>query len=592
MVTSGTDSHMLPRLHLIGHPRLLDATGNRVEMTSKKAIAVLGLLALASDGIRSRAWLQQKLWGSRDTKQAQNSLRRELSNMRKSLPCVPLVADHRAVRLDLDQIWIDTRDGTMDEIPAGEEFLEGLDIAGEEDFEEWLRDARSQIEAELQDALGLADEDAAESDEIAGGGAPSPPAAFEKTSEAQPEPLTDQPGFLTTCPTIFLATRGLDSPGELPGVAGAAPMRGLVIQQLGQAMARLGTLDVVAPQLADADNVAGRARADDAAFQLSVDLIVAGDGMMLSAACVDLVSGLLVWSDSPSLPAKLQQSELQLRVGRIANGIEGAIFTELQRRVEPGGFAKGTADRAACIRIIQRANLRRTFTTSDMSRTEELQRELDAGPELREDGLFRAQIALRKFWWGPPGAISLQTVRGRCEMALASLPGDHRPLIMLGIVERWSGNFAAASHLLERALAANPASAPALANLGVLALLEGNLPRALQMLRTAEAISPFDPEQPWINAQLAVTCLVSGETDEALRHAGNALALQSRHALPALVALSSHAARGQTGAARRLMRHPALMRSDIVDHTLALMPFANPKHLAVLRQGLDRFARY
>ncbi|MEZ5687300.1 MAG: hypothetical protein R3E21_00605 [Caenibius sp.] len=571
----------------MGHPRLMDEGGARVEMTSKKAIAVLGLLALASDGIRSRAWLQQKLWGSRDTKQAQNSLRRELSNMRKDLPCVPLIADHRAVRLDLERIWIDTRNGTGSEMPPGEEFLEGLDIAGEEDFEEWLRDARSQIAAEFQELVGLLDDDEPDdkSARPKAGGTVGERAAGNAANGASGQ-VEGQQAWHDARPRIIL----LPANAFMAGGEDSALLRGLVTQQLGQVLSRMGTVDVLALQPDVSGSPTDASAQDQADFQIGLDIMSLGDAPLVAVNCIDRGTGILVWSDTAPLPPKLQHSELQLRVGRLANSIEGAILGEMRRRAEPVEAAQDGVERMARIRTVQRAALRRTFTTTEMALTEQIQQEAISAPDLPEDALFRAQIALRRFWWGA-SQLSLQAVRQIGEKAMANFPGDARPLVILGVVERWSGNFPAAMHLLERALVANPASAPAYANLGVLALLDGNLPRAMQMLRTAEAISPFDPEQAWTNAQLAVTCLVSGEHDEALRHAGNALALQSRHALPALVALSCHIAKGHAAAARRMARHPALVRRGVVDHALTLMPFTNPAHLAVLRQGLDQVTR-
>jgi len=72
-------------LNLIGAFRLAAPDGRRIEIVSKKGTALIATLAMAKDGERTRAWLYDKLWGSRSELQARSSLRRELSNLRKLL---------------------------------------------------------------------------------------------------------------------------------------------------------------------------------------------------------------------------------------------------------------------------------------------------------------------------------------------------------------------------------------------------------------------------------------------------------------------------------------------------------------------------
>lgn len=130
-------------LQLLGHPQFFDPRGEAVEITSRKTTALVALLATADNGIRSRVWLQQKLWGSREARQSQSSLRRELSSLRKVAPGFPLVTTYRTVALDLTRIECDIDHAGS--IEPQKEFLEGIDIPGEEDFEEWLRETRSQL---------------------------------------------------------------------------------------------------------------------------------------------------------------------------------------------------------------------------------------------------------------------------------------------------------------------------------------------------------------------------------------------------------------------------------------------------------------
>ena len=142
------------RLRLLGAFQLVAPNGERLDVTSKKAIALLALLASANSGERWRAWIQDKLWGSRELRQAQSSLRLELHRLRKLTAGTPfplVEATSRTVRLNLSMIDIDIRNEEIVARSTGE-FLEGIDIAGEESFEEWLREMRNNI-ADLSSSL-------------------------------------------------------------------------------------------------------------------------------------------------------------------------------------------------------------------------------------------------------------------------------------------------------------------------------------------------------------------------------------------------------------------------------------------------------
>src|SRR3546814_11877900 len=70
------------RLDLIGSFRLVGPDGARILIPSKRSCILLAMLATSRSGERSRRWLQERLWGSRERTNSQASLRRELSNPR------------------------------------------------------------------------------------------------------------------------------------------------------------------------------------------------------------------------------------------------------------------------------------------------------------------------------------------------------------------------------------------------------------------------------------------------------------------------------------------------------------------------------
>lgn len=136
-------------LNLMGSFRLLGPEGQRINIANRKAVAIVAMLAMAEGGERTRGWLQEKLWGRRDRTQAQGSLRRELTLLREHLNIADdpaLICERQTVRLDLAQFDIDAAAPRPAGTTAGE-FLEGFDLAGEEGFEDWLREQRMVLAA-------------------------------------------------------------------------------------------------------------------------------------------------------------------------------------------------------------------------------------------------------------------------------------------------------------------------------------------------------------------------------------------------------------------------------------------------------------
>ena len=146
-------------VRLMGAFRLQGSDGRRVEVASKKAIGLIALLATGRDGERTRQFLQDKLWGSRESAQAQTSLRRELSNLRRLFADAAeplLLAEGTRVGLNLKAIAFDipipgaANENDRPEPRGAAEFLEGLDLPGEEGFEDWLREQRALIHAQAE----------------------------------------------------------------------------------------------------------------------------------------------------------------------------------------------------------------------------------------------------------------------------------------------------------------------------------------------------------------------------------------------------------------------------------------------------------
>lgn len=147
-------------LNLIGPFGLTSVGGKKVIVGSRKSRALMAMLATGERGRRSRVWLQDHLWGNAELEKGQASLRREISNLRKSLAKQDadpiLIATANEVELDLSLTEVDflkvLRGETDRRAALGSEFLEGLDIPNEEGFEDWLRLCRSGLEEIREEA--------------------------------------------------------------------------------------------------------------------------------------------------------------------------------------------------------------------------------------------------------------------------------------------------------------------------------------------------------------------------------------------------------------------------------------------------------
>ena len=147
------------RLRLLG--RLALAYGDDpgpIRLSTRKAGALLAVVAMSPEQASTREQLAALLWGSCTDQQARQSLRQALALLRKELRWPhSLSTDTEVVRL-LPGFWsIDAREfealskshepTELDRAARlfGGDFLSGLNIE-EEGFEEWLREQRQRIQ--------------------------------------------------------------------------------------------------------------------------------------------------------------------------------------------------------------------------------------------------------------------------------------------------------------------------------------------------------------------------------------------------------------------------------------------------------------
>ena len=280
------------RMDLMGPFGLFTPAGERIEVRSRKGIALLALLAFSPNGLRTRAWLQAILWGSRAPAQAQSSLRRELSTLCALLEASGagglLVRESQRVQLCIDRIVLDT-DGLALVSPDATlrshgEFLEGIDLPDCEGFEDWLRAQRNRI-AELQSfAIPAPVAEERRSASVLGGPLPATALLIGKAPPAVPPK-----------PSIAVLPFMVGAESDLPRWLGES-----VAEDIGLMLARFPSLFVVASSAAAALEQR-RLTPPEIARELGVRYLLAGslrahkDGVRTAAQLLEGSNGQQIW---------------------------------------------------------------------------------------------------------------------------------------------------------------------------------------------------------------------------------------------------------------------------------------------------------
>ncbi len=150
-----------------GGLELRDAAGTPVPLPSRKARALLAILACQPDQAMPRAQVAALLWGDRGEEQARGSLRQTLSQLRKEVgdPGGQLLISSRDdLRIDVARLTADVAafdrhiaSATYKDLKRACElyrgpFLDGFDLR-DESFEEWRARERSRLEVAMVHAL-------------------------------------------------------------------------------------------------------------------------------------------------------------------------------------------------------------------------------------------------------------------------------------------------------------------------------------------------------------------------------------------------------------------------------------------------------
>jgi tetratricopeptide (TPR) repeat protein len=546
-------------LSLLGPFRFIGPGGMEFALSSKKGIALIAMLATSANGERTRGWLQEKLWGSREEPQARASLRRELSNLRKIVKAQGgslLSSDGGRVRLRLDVIDVD-----VVRLPGGgwsrrpdasidAEFLEGIDIRGEESFEEWLGAIRSAL-AGSTGASGRADTAAKAGDALG--------AKLPRTPEARADVAVHR-----------IANRTND------GDAGSSADE--LTDELIGLLARFHWLSVGLK--ADAETEAEVALSSaPAAHAYAVETALAGvaGARRLDVKLWEARERRLVWT------GRFEQSgePLRLAVSQICARIE----REEQARAnkgpeEPGDFAH----------LIWRGRWRLNRLTREDSAV--ARRLFDQAIALVPDSpeaLIQKTTALCWEKWALRAPRNEFTeIRDLARRAILIDPDDCRGYWLAGVAETWLRNPTAAIGVLTRAIELNPCFEPAHAQLGGTLNLSDRPEEALKALEHALTLSPYDTHVFFRYAEIGMSWCMLGKFKTAIEWVDRALLQRPAYWYAHIIKIHALVEEGDDAAAGTAGRELREIQPNFDSSMIEWLPFLDRNWVERLCRSLSR----
>jgi TolB-like protein/Tfp pilus assembly protein PilF len=548
-------------LEVLGPFRLCAPGGQRIDISSKKGQALVAMLAVASGGERTRSWLQSQLWGSRGPDQAQASLRSELSSLRSVINVrdqTLIQADHSRIWLDLERVQIDARKIDAD---ARGSFLEGLDIAGEEEFEEWLREERARIAAQItQSASAL-------------------------------EPTASMSAAMEIAPPIF---------ASLPAVAvlpfanmTGDPQMDFIVEGISEDLIdRLSRLRWL-PIIARSSSFAVRSENPDpkivgaklgARYLLEGRVRNLGSEQVLQASLSDCETGNNVWSNKLPLLAHASPNALE----ELLNGLTNALGAKIDYEEQSRALRKPQSDLNVRDLIWHgRWHLNR-FTGEDSTLAKEYFAQALAQEPNSPEALIQSTWAVLWDLWAQRGSEEeIRRVRQMAQKAIIADYDDARGHMLAGIAECWLRQPIRAEALLRRAIALNPSLVLAYGELGSVLYLKGQAAEAIEVLNLAIRLSPNDQSMFYILSELAMSHLMLGNYTEAAVLAENAIMNRSAYWYGHVIKINALVRNGNLQDARSAFADLRQSNAQFEASYIDWLPFIDSKWNAYLKEGLN-----
>ncbi len=554
------------QLNLLGPFRLLAPDGQRIDVSSKKGQALIAMLAVAGGGERTRSWLQTRLWGSRGADQAQASLRSELSALRNRInaPGSILASDHNRLWLDLSLIDVDAREMGVAEAA---EFLEGLDIAGEDGFEDWLREERARREAQAQkhDPAGLILQTARMA--VA---APQMTTVFSALPAIAVLPFANR----TADPALDYLAEGLS-------------------EDLIDRLSRLRWLPVIARSSSFSardvgDGTAEVGRKLGARYLLEGNIRRSSAGESLSLSLTDNDAQRVIWSNRIALEKDASPKVMDDMLSDISAHLGAHIDVAEQQRA----LGKQQCDLNVRDLIWQgRWHLNR-LTKEDSDRAKQLFAEAVEREPNSPEALIQSILAgLWEVWAERRSSADTIALRRLAQRAIIADLEDARGHMIAGIAEMWLKQPIRAETLLRHAISLNPSLVLAYAQLGSVLYLKGEPEAAIEPLNIAVRLSPNDYSLFYTQGELAMAHLMIGNFERAVSFADHAIMRRSAYWYGHVIKINALVRGGEQERAKLALEELRTTISQFKEGFVDWLPFIDPKWNGYLKEGLNLAAR-
>ena len=532
-------------LSLLGPFHLADRDGVPRPISSKKGVALIAMLATSPNGERGRAWLQERLWGSRGEVQARASIRRELSNLRTALGEAfddLLQVDSGRVRLRLETINIDVvrlqPDGWAPIGPTSPdaEFLEGLDIRGEPGFVGWLKLVRTALE------------DARRPRSF--GGDPRPPRpALRAPPASGGEPDATVKVWL---PPVD------DSSGRTPISAVARS----TASEIAGLLARVRWLRVVA---------GAESRAVEVQPTLVVEraIVESEAGESVEVRLLRAPTRELIWSERVSSPGATGVPRASVR-------LTAQLVSRIEREEQARGSVEDvSSDDFRALIWHGRWRLNRLTRTDAALAARLVARAVALAPRSSEAVIQKAVAFAWEKWAQRAPRSDFFALADLARQVMQLDPDDSRGYWLAGVAETWLENSNAGVAWLRRAIEIEPTFEPAHAQLGSALNLADRPQEALDALAIALSLSPNDTHLFFRYTECALSLLLLGRFEESAAQADRALLLRPGYWYAQTLRLHAYAQLGRLDDARRAAAELKRLHPDFSEDYLAWVPFVD-----------------
>lgn len=482
-------SSKLLLINLFGACAVRSVEDGGFELTGAKHKALFVLLATAPFGRRTRAFLQETLWGVACYDTGRQSLRRALADIKAVMGPVfgdLITSTNAEVTLDLSRV-------KFVGLPGQGTFLEGLEIR-EAGFQQWLAGIRANP-AQLDGIFSLSTRVASVS-------------------------------ILPTVAVIpFRAVSGEATDATVGDWLAEEMCRSLSRSRLLAVISHLSARELSSGGI-DIALVRTRLRAD---YCLAGSIRRAGADFVLDADFVDVHSGRILWTRQFTSPIDRVMQAAESGIAAIVQAIGAAIADEALAHVagRPMWEVEDHRLLVAGVRLMSRSRL------LDLAKSRELLEEAHRrAPHAAEPCGWLSKWCVLSVFNGWSTDVEADRQRGidYAARALDRSPDNSFCLAMDGLVQgNLSKRLDLAEHRFHAALSANPSEALSHLLLGTLHAFRDQGAEAIRLTEKARRLSPLDPFRYYYDALSAAAYGSAQEYEKALSFAENSLLLNPRH---------------------------------------------------------------